>query len=71
VRDNIIYVDFKSASKKSKHKNKYKNSESHYPKQKKSFIKIISEKVKHIFNKIFKRTYKYNNSNPPKYKHWL
>jgi len=69
VEDNIIYVDFKSASKRSKHKNKYKNSESHHPKQRKSFIKIIAEKAKHIFDKIFRRTYKYNNS--PKYKHWL
>lgn len=69
MEEKVIYVDFKSASKKSKHKSKYKNNDPQPPKQKKSFANLVVAKVKNIFYKVFRR--KYKNNAPLKYKHWL
>lgn len=65
----IIYVDFKSASKKSKLKKNLKNNNSHPDAHKDNFIKAIYNKIKHAFYKFFKRDSNDNDSD--KYKHWL
>ncbi|QGU93852.1 hypothetical protein GOM49_00775 [Clostridium bovifaecis] len=69
MEEKVIYVDFKSASKKSKHKNKYKNNDTKPPTQKKSFPNLVMRKIKNIFNRLFRR--KSKNNAPLKYKHWL
>jgi hypothetical protein len=65
----VIYVDFKTASKKLRHNNIHTNKESSFISEKKSFTQKILEKFKRILS-IFKINKKYN-SNVSRRKHWM
>lgn len=65
----VIYVDFKSASKKSKDKNKYKSNHPLPLNEKRSYASLISEKLKSLFSRLLRK--RSRNSEPLKYKHWL
>lgn len=65
MKEKIIYVDFKTASRKTTHK---KNNADPLN-NKDSYIKKIAKKISTIFNKLFKKQTTYNE--PLKYKHWL
>lgn len=66
----VIYVDFKAASKKSKHKEIpiYKES-TFFSSEKKSFTQRILERFSLLF-KLFKKNKPFNNVEPL-HKHWL
>lgn len=65
----VIYVDFKAASRKYKHKNDSKVDQVKIVKQQKSYVQLLIFKLKKILS-IFSK-HKSNNNEDPRYKHWL
>lgn len=65
----VIYVDFKTASKKSRHANTLSNRELSLVQKKKSFMQKIFEKLKSIVNRLRKN--KKLNTDVIHRKHWL
>lgn len=70
MKEKIIYVDFKTASRKTaSRKISHKKINTDLLKNKDSYIKKIAKRISTIFNKLFKTQTTYNE--PLKYKHWL